>query len=96
METLNWHFVLISWHVKSGILLFVDGPLVTQSSKKELIYDVKEVSSPQITIGKSSSRLNNDNYGFGKMSLEMIVVFNEFVPSGKVYLSYSYSGNTGL
>ena len=88
---MKWHFVLITWNVKHGMLLFVDGPLVAQSSDKVLITDVKEIGNQQITIGKCSSHLNN-NCGFGKVSLEMVVVFNTFVPSGKVFLSYSYTG----
>lgn len=36
-------------------------------------------------------KVNNDKSQYGKFTMEMIAVFNEFVPTGRVMLSYTYT-----
>ncbi|XP_066925400.1 mucin-2-like [Clytia hemisphaerica] len=94
LEPNKWHFVLATWNPQSGILVFVDGPLITVESKKSQVQKQqkeKDNSEMQhhITIGKA----NNDQIStrYGKFVMEMIAVFNEYVPTGRVMLSYTYT-----
>lgn len=88
LEKNKWHFVLATWNVTKGLFLFIDGPLVTSSNDMQPLQATARENSNHITIGKANTGTLDT---FGKFNMEMIAVFNAFVPDGRVYMSYSYS-----
>jgi len=100
----QWHFVLATWNPQFGILIFVDGPLVATSRKLSIVPhsggDGVGPSSKRdgvemqhhITIGRANTeKAKTVGSTHGKFSMEMIAVFNEYVPTGHVMLSYTYA-----
>ena len=66
----------------------MDGPLITASYLQKSLNDYSDVSRSHISIGRANMNFKNT---YGKFLLEMIAVFNEFVPNGRVYMSYAFS-----
>ena len=65
----------------------MDGPLVANTRESQSSVTTIEVGS-HITIGKANHDFEVTE---GQFSIEMVAIFNKFVPEGKVMLSYSYS-----
>ena len=88
LDPKKWHFVLITWSPKDGILIFIDGPLFAKSELKINITEIDSFNS-RIILGRRNTAPTENTYAaFG---IEMVTIFYEFVPDGKVFMSYSFS-----
>ena len=88
LDPKKWHFMLLTWSPKDGILIFVDGPLFAKSELKINITEIDSFNSRVILGRRNTAPTENTYAAFG---IEMVTIFYEFVPDGKVFMSYSFS-----
>ena len=89
LDSQKWHFVLLTWSVQDGLILFIDGPRKAQNSQS-MSFQLKPVAtSKHIILGRCNAEMGAT---FAAFSSDMVALFDSVTPDGKVYLSYSFSG----
>eukprot|EP00112_Aurelia_sp_Birch-Aquarium-sp1_P014050 Seg3003.4 transcript_id=Seg3003.4/GoldUCD/mRNA.D3Y31 product="hypothetical protein" protein_id=Seg3003.4/GoldUCD/D3Y31 len=88
LDSQKWHFILLTWSVQDGLMLFIDGPRKAQNSQS-MSFQLKPVAtSKHIILGRCNAEMGAT---FAAFSSDMVALFDSVTPDGKVYLSYSFS-----
>lgn len=70
-------------------MLFIDGPMKAQNTQPMSFQLNPVASSNHVIIGRCNAEMGRT---FAKFSSDLVAVFDSVTPDGKIYLSYSFSG----